>query len=68
MNQHEHELPSVVKYQTTLKSCDCPDSRFRTHRAPCKHRRALMDAAGIVLEWQAKHGRDLLEEWTVIIR
>ena len=67
MNQHEHELPSVVKYETSLTACSCPDSRFRPHRTLCKHQRTLMDAAGIVLEWQAKHGRDLLQEWTVII-
>ena len=67
MIQHDPELPSVVKYTTTLKSCDCPDSRYRPHRAPCKHQRCLLDAAGIVREWEDFNGRPLMPEWSAAI-
>ena len=64
---YEHELPSVTKYETSLKSCNCPESIYRPWRAPCKHVATLRDAVGIIKEWQEKHGRDLLQEWTVVI-
>ena len=64
---YEHELPSVTKYETTLKSCNCRESVYRPWRAPCKHVATLRDAAGIVREWEDHNQRELQPKWTVVI-
>ena len=68
MYQHEHELPSVTKYETSLKSCNCPESIYRRWRTPCKHVATLRDAVGIIKEWEdANPGHKLMQKWTVEI-
>ena len=62
------DLPSVTRYSTTLTGCSCPDWQYRKHRRPCKHQRCLMDAAGVVEEWQAHNGRELMPKWTAEIK
>ena len=66
---HQHDIPSVTRYQTTLKACRCPDAIYRPWRLVCKHRAALLDACSVVKEWEDAHpGVKLMAEWSVIIK
>ena len=61
-------IASVSRYATTLEGCSCPAHVYRPHSRPCKHVRTLLDAVGVVKEWEAANpGRKLMEEWSVII-
>ncbi len=65
---YQHDIPSVTRYETTLKGCSCPAHVYRPHRRPCKHTAALLDAVGVVKEWEDAHpGVKLIEEWSAVI-
>ena len=61
------DIASVSRYKTNLKSCNCPDAIYRPWRQVCKHRAALLDAVGVLTEWQDSNpGVELMAEWSEI--